>query len=272
MKRISTLTLVAVLTLSMMVLMNVGRAQGRTILVFSSDVFHGQSSAYPVVALDNLGLVYKYVYDDGAAFLGNLTSQSWDLVVVDEPGLTVESAYDALNSYVSGGGKLVISTYHMSDTPSSSLWATLGVANPVSFDTPIDVFQLDTSHSIFHRPNTLPNPLTGWTDYWADDGDAVEVIGTGVAIGGNEGGPMLVVGNGGRTIFNGFLWDELTSGSPKPYGVALIENEVSYVLGIAVGGEILSVDVLSIFAPYLLYAAVISATALAIVKRKRLFP
>ena len=112
----------------------------------------------------------------------------------------------------------------------AALAAAFGVSQVSTFDSPQDVYRWDAAHPIFTHVNSVGD-LTTWTDQWFDDGDrlALGADPTAYAVAGFTGAPALgqgaiIVGNQGRTIYNGFLFDELTG------GVALIENEILYAL------------------------------------------
>lgn len=246
------------------------------ILVFSSDTDLSVPNRYPVQALDNLGFSYQYVGNDASSFLTFLTTQSWDLVVIDEPG-SLSNAWDQLNTYVMDGGCLIYSTYYMSYMDGHPLWAALGVAYVSSFNSPLDVYQWDTAHPIFTTPNALPNPMDGFNDDWGDNGDIVSTVGDGTAIGGSTASPsadiLLVVANGGKTVFNGFLLADM-DGDADTDGtidaIELWENEIMFVLQscAAVGGEILPINALRVIAPYLLILALVVGTTGVLYKKR----
>lgn len=253
------------------------------ILVYSSDFDLAAPDRYPVQALDNLGLPYTYVANDATAFLHLLTSYDWCMVVIDEPSNT-NDAWDALYDYVASGGCLIYSTWYMFDMPDHPLWAAMGVSFVNYFDLPKDVYQWDTYHPIFNDPNPLPNPMTGFSNDWHIDGEIVSTVGDGTAIGGATPSPsadiLLVVANGGKTVFNGFLFAEMDGDSDtdgKPDAVELIENEVMFVLGMCmptpptpVGGEIIPTDFLATTAPWIIAGLAVLAIGLRINSNKRI--
>ena len=93
---------------------------------------------------------------------------------------------------------------------------------------PRDVYSWNAGHPIWAGVSTL----TSWTDpIWIDNGDAMDAVGSGVSLGGfvaaagTAGESAIVLGNGGRTIYNGFLFDDITDVN----GIRLIENEIRFL-------------------------------------------
>ena len=91
-----------------------------------------------------------------------------------------------------------------------------------------DVYRWDAGHAIFNDPNAVGD-ITSWgSDVWADDGDELGLVGGAVALAGFTVSPTadmaaIVLGNGGMTIYNGFLFDNMTSPD-------LIANEINFLL------------------------------------------
>jgi hypothetical protein len=99
-----------------------------------------------------------------------------------------------------------------------------------SFETPQDVYRWVPGHNIFNVPNVVGDQ-TSWSNEWIDDGDALMPLAGAQAIAGftpslNSRQAAIVLGNSGRTIYNGFLFDELNA----PDSVNLIANEITYVI------------------------------------------
>jgi len=177
-------------------------------------------------ALTSLGL--GYTLSNSGNFNTQLTSGAWDLVVVDVPSTIPSGGFGALNAYVAGGGRAIISYWNLQGDP--ALAAAFEVAQASSFSTPQNVSLWDPGHPIFNSPNSVGN-LTSWTDFWADDGDRLNTVGSAIALAGFTGAPSannaaIVLGNSGRTIYNGFLFDELND----PTGTNLFANEIQFLL------------------------------------------
>lgn len=101
-----------------------------------------------------------------------------------------------------------------------------------SFNTPKNVYRWVPGHNIFNIPNLVGN-LTSWTDAWVDDGDGLALVPlagaqalAGFTTSLVSGEAAIVLGNSRRTIYNGFLFDELNA----PVSVNLIANEIMYVV------------------------------------------
>jgi hypothetical protein len=128
-----------------------------------------------------------------------------------------------LINYVEGGGNAIVS-FHQA----AVLEGAFEVAQVSSFTTPRDVYSWNAGHPIWAGVSTL----TSWTDpIWIDNGDAMDAVGSGVSLGGfvaaagTAGESAIVLGNGGRTIYNGFLFDDITDVN----GIRLIENEIRFL-------------------------------------------
>ena len=97
-----------------------------------------------------------------------------------------------------------------------------------SINSAQDVYAWETGHPVFNTPNVLGD-LTNWqSDYWADNGDRLNAINGAEALAGftasaTAGEAAIVLGNDGRTIYNGFLFDDLVD-------YEIIANEVNCVL------------------------------------------
>ncbi len=147
-----------------------------------------------------------------------LLSGSWDLVVVDCPSNTPAGGWATFIDYLGNGGKGIMSFWMLQDE--ADLQSAFDVSVVSSFDTPQNVNA--TGHPIF---NGLGN-LTSWTDQWADDGDELSALsGADVLATFSNGNAAIVLGNGGRTIYNGFIFDELND----PDGTHLIANEITFL-------------------------------------------
>jgi hypothetical protein len=94
---------------------------------------------------------------------------------------------------------------------------------------PQDVYAWTAAHPIWAG---VASPVTGWSDIWADDGDRLDPLGSAVSLGGfvaaagTAGQSAIILGNSGRTIYNGFLFDEISATN----GVLLIQNEISFLV------------------------------------------
>jgi hypothetical protein len=199
-----------------------GRSGAATLLIYDQNTTNQRAQA----AATSLG--HTFTVAGAADFNAQLTGGTWDAVVIDAPS-TVPSDWTPLINYIAGGGKVIMSFWTLQTE--AALAAAFDVSVVSSFTSPQDVFVWDTGHPVFNAPNPVGD-LTSWTDQWFDDGDmlALEALSGATAIAGFTAAPSansgaIVIGNGGRTIYNGFLFDEAND------SVGLIANQIEFVLG-----------------------------------------
>jgi MYXO-CTERM domain-containing protein len=110
---------------------------------------------------------------------------------------------------------------------------------PGAFRDAVPLYRWSASHAIFTTPNSVPNIVSGITDVWGTNGPYMTAYGGAIELGGGTvsstpGMAMIVLGNSGRTIFNGFVFDDYGSADNDADGVndclELIQNEVRYLL------------------------------------------
>ncbi len=219
-------------------------------ILLYDDSQHG----FAAQALRNLGYAVT-TSGNLADFNSYLSTQTWHLVVADNPGNSSSGTLSLLKGFVNAGGRLAISTWQTGKYPSDALWATLGSTSGQAPDSDVHpVYKWTSSHQIFTTPNSVPNftamKYTGW-DVDAFPGSAT---GTGTALGGIATAAIannatIFVANGGRTVFNAFLLDDAVDeydvandvdADSKADAVEYWENQVVFLLsqpGIAaVGG------------------------------------
>ena len=187
-------------------------------------------------ALSRLG--YRYTLATSTTLDTLLASRDWDLVVVDAPSNRPNSGFNELISYVKGGGRLALSTWRL--TQLSDLCDVLGVSAVETFEEGVPpIYRWDPTHALFTAPRSVPD-LTTWLDPgYVADADRLKPVATGAtAVAGFTATPSeeqaaLVIGSGGKTIVNGFLWDEAVQDDDAD-GVSdcveLVMNEVLFLL------------------------------------------
>ena len=208
------------------------------VLVYTDDADVYPSSRYPIVALDNLGIDYAHYADDPHGFVTALTSQAWDLVIVDHCNWYALGQYwTELEAYVHRGGFLILDTFDIDGSHSepTTLWDTLGVQWVSDMPDPEPVYRWIPAHPIFTFPNTVGD-LTSYVQGYYDGGDHVAAT-TGTPIAGftsspTEGNAAIVVGNAYRTLLMSFRlcefrYDQDADG--KLDAVELWENAVASV-------------------------------------------
>jgi len=224
-------------------------ASAASILLYDENT----SNDIPQQALSNLGMAYTVA---GSGNFNSLltTGGPWDLVIMDVPSTIPSGGFSALGTYIAGGGRAMLSYWDLDIDPSLASAFEASVAS--SFTTPQNVHSWNAGHPVWAGVGSL----TSWNDIWGDNGDRLNATGSGVALGGFVPGAgtlneaAIVLGNGGRTIVNGFLFDEINDTN----GVRLVENEIRFLLD---GTAVPEPGTLALFG--------ISLAGLAAVRRRR---
>ncbi len=226
MKKLIAICLVATIILAISF---VGQTEAAQILLFD-DSTHNH---YAQAALNNLSL--SYTIGNSSTFNPLLEGGSWDLVVVDCPSSIPNTEWTPLINYINSDGRVIMSFWYLDNNGGfgdPALAGAFDVSVTYSFDIPQNVYRWVPGHNIFNIPN-LVGDLTGWNDPWIDDGDALALVplSGAQALAGFTTSPVsgeaaIVLGNSGRTLYNGFLFDELNA----PVSTDLIANEIMYVI------------------------------------------
>ncbi|MEK7995782.1 MAG: hypothetical protein AAB403_18445 [Planctomycetota bacterium] len=187
-------------------------------------------------AATNLGLPHTRAF--ATDFNTLITSQTWGLVVMDLPSNEPGSGWQTnLINHINGGGKAIHSHWHP-----NTLWAALQAAFEVSNQgahQTVTFYQWN-SHPLFSAPNSVLGLFDVWVDVWATNGFYLQPTGSAQAAAGFTASPAanqaaIVIGNGGRTIFNGFLFDDYYPADKDLDSVRdiveLLENEIAAVCG-----------------------------------------
>jgi hypothetical protein len=214
-----------------------------SILVYTDvNTENGYGDTYIQQALANLGLsdAAAVYFQDPAGFNTALTTQQWDLVIVDHALLFASpDFFPALGAYLDNGGNVIVSTYDadQSNHNMATLLNDMGITGATTFSTPRPVYKALSLHPIFNTPNTVPN-ITIIDDEYIDDGDSLTINPAISAMAGVFDSAMssygaIIVRNDGKGIFNSFVLDEADSDEDadgKLDAVELWENEIMYVL------------------------------------------
>ncbi|MCA8962728.1 MAG: hypothetical protein KDC38_19530, partial [Planctomycetes bacterium] len=155
------------------------------------------------------------IFDDPTAMQQALESGDFDLAVVVEENvvLSVELA-DALASFVAAGGKAILSYWDLdgSNGPGAAaiLRDTFGIAATSSFDQPQSISRWRDESRLYL--DVQPYTPDG-TSFLVDNGDRLSPAPGAVPLAGFTALPSandaaIVIANGGRTIVNGFLFDD----------------------------------------------------------------
>jgi hypothetical protein len=168
-----------------------------------------------------------------ATFNGLLTGGTWDKVVVDEPAnFSPTGGWGPLVDYVNGGGAAVVSYWNWDQEP--ALRTAFGATGTVGGDITLVGATLEDmgTTSLFAG---VPMPHSSWFNNWADDGDrfALAAGSIGAAKLSAFAEPVIMVGNGGRTIANPALdewqgdgavqlWTNMINAVPEPSTLMLL--------------------------------------------------
>jgi subtilisin family serine protease len=183
------------------------------ILVYADDAYHTSPDTYIDQALQRLGLAYTAFYDANFTGFENalLNDGPWDVVVFGNDNFfPPTSVFDALNTYVTGGGKLVLNSWTVGPNSSHPLWTTLGfqfIGN--DFDPPDPVHWWQPDHPVFSDPESVPEFTDLESGRYGIYGQQAEPLANFEALAGYTGTPApnqaaMVLGNDNRTIFKGF--------------------------------------------------------------------
>lgn len=225
------------------------RVDAQEILLYDHESIRQNARA----ALGDLGLSYSNSTIN--SFNTQIAAQPWDLVIVDAPGeipVNINAGampdygsteWDALRTYIAGGGKVIMSFWEATDSPTFSYTEMeapedfgLNQTGSSLYDSGNghqSVYFWDATHPFF---DGLTGPLTPAEDFLDPAGNFV----LGTFLNATTGTPVagftdnaaqtfqsaIIVGNDGRTVYNGFLFDELISDD----GRMLIANQISTLL------------------------------------------
>ncbi|MBD3160212.1 MAG: hypothetical protein GF309_15650 [Candidatus Lokiarchaeota archaeon] len=188
-------------------------------------------------ALNELGMDFYLVFADQYLNL-SLHHRTWELIVVDNPWSSVDDAYDAMFDHVEGGGRFVMSSYRVDNSPSEPLWSLLGFQYITEMPDKTELHIWDESHPIFNTPYDYS--VANFTPTWDynDEGDVLGVFPNATALGGNSSSydvnhSVIVLGNEGRTLFNGYLIDQFQGDlddSTYSDNFELWLNEIAFVM------------------------------------------
>lgn len=198
---------------------------GEVVVYYSCSI-----NTYVQDALSNLGWSYTG-YDDTEelAFQADVANGA-DVVVYSCPSNYEPTSMGVLDTYVNGGGRLIMSFWGVSQWLSSGLWSTMEIVWLSDYYIPLPFYAWETSHDIFNSPNIISFPLD-FNDDWVLDGQRLNAVtDAGVILGGytnlvTTGEGSMILGNDGHTIFNGFCIDAGIEAQIVP----LIENELIYI-------------------------------------------
>ncbi|MCA8962807.1 MAG: hypothetical protein KDC38_19925 [Planctomycetes bacterium] len=225
-----SLTILSVLLVSFIIS---STARGQQVLVYDPSV---QQNIGEQAAID-AGYTVTAVVSD-VAFDLEVSTGTWDLISIDVPssGMT-QTVVDAVANHIAAGGKAMIGFWNLDAAIGDGLRTAFQVETAVDYTFPLPIYAWDVSHPIFTVPNLIASPIPIGQDAWADDGDRMTAAATSVELGGfvdtaTTGEAAIILGNDGRTICNGFVYDSFVPTDLIP----LIQNEMAFLIGGSGGG------------------------------------
>lgn len=148
------------------------------------------------------------------SFVTQLESGGFDIAILDlTDGRPNGPWVDALDNFIARGGCGIVTVQDPADA------AALGALLEASIGTSHDDLAVTrwNSSALFDSSEVVPSPLSPVDDAWDPNGFRLEPLGGATADAGFVPDPAvneaaIVVGNGGRTILNGFLMDDFYPG------------------------------------------------------------
>jgi hypothetical protein len=187
-------------------------------------------------ALGGLGYDYTLATTWDAIEIALSGKTDWDLIVINSYDNSAgTTTLDALNSYISSGGKLIFAHWQAGDFSSHPISSSMGISYISSFTTPIN-FSLTDEATILNTPNVLPNDFIWTNNQYNVDGQIVEALEGATVLATFSGYPSsgaIVLNEGGNTVFNAFQSDNFSgdsNSSGKDDVQELIENQIIYLL------------------------------------------
>jgi PKD repeat protein len=210
---------------------------------FSRQLLLYESSPYLHVGLEALNRLNQRAWlADDFDFNTMLASQSWNMVVGDVPNWVPQEAgnWQPFADWIGAGGYALLSTWNLENQ--TALAAAFGVSAGPNLDEVPPVYEWDTGPPLFDFREQVPTAITSWLDYYWDLGvdanrltstgpDTVEIAG--FTVGPTTGEAAVVMGNGGRTLIDGFLWDDEyqdADGDGLQDATELVMNQILLIL------------------------------------------
>lgn len=203
---------------------------------FDALYFNESDNSLGGMALNNLSFVVTTVTSE-SAFQTQLTSQPWDIVVVERymTPFSPEAA-NSLVGYTDAGGRAVLSYYDLDGSDRSDSAAVLrsgyGITNANDLAAQSAVYTWNGS-PLSTTPNAVDVVNPGAASTYLDHGDRLSGGANLQELGGlsstpSEGQALVLFASVKRSIINGFLYDEMD----ETGGTDLMENEITYLIAI----------------------------------------
>jgi len=166
-------------------------------------------------ALNELGIDFYLTFDDYYLNL-SLNLYDWKIVIIDNPWKAFStSVLTTLNEYVKEGGRLLMSTFRVDLIPTHPLWARLGFAFEQEQPGSSSLYIWAATHAIFNVPVDYGAARFDPIRDYGDEGDLLRVYPNATALAGytateTANNSNIVLGNGGKTLYNGYLIDQFS--------------------------------------------------------------
>jgi hypothetical protein len=221
---------------STLVLAAVVPARAQDALVFDSSA--GQASGAGVFLAVALGLdpvIASAQSSTALDFTSQVALGGWEILVVDTTGGAPAGPWQQALVDAIADGTCVVAT--IADPTDAALLAPAFEASIVGTHGPLAVHNW-APHQVFFHEDLVPNPLNPVDDNYEPNGYRLDPIGTGQAMAGFVPNPAageaaIISGYFGRTLFNGFLFDDFAPANADADGrddaTELGVNEVLWV-------------------------------------------
>ncbi len=198
----------------------------------------GPGEMYYDQALGNLGLSRTLVTSMVDFSMELNSGTNWDLVIVNSyRSWFSHTDLDVLSNRVANGKYTIFYAWDISSYVDHPLLTNLGVSYVSSFDSPSDIYPVDSGLPLFNDPNQVPWFLDWTDDQWGTDGEYVDVL-PGASQQAyfvyNSASYAIVINSDQSSIFNAF--EAMNYNRDYDYDgkmdvLELIENEISYLVG-----------------------------------------
>lgn len=207
-------------------------ASAQTILIYDENTTNMRA----IDAATRLGLTFTR--GRAADFNTLLRGSRWDLVIVDMPSTEPSGMWQAaIVDHIAAGGRAIHTQWQSASL--GGLGAAYQVTVGLGHDTlPFYRWSMD---SLFTTPQVVPDRFTMIMDLWGTNGFYLEPMMGARAAAGFTMTPTanqaaIVIGNSGRTIFNGFLFDDYAAFDTDADGIPditeLVMNEIALLAAI----------------------------------------
>jgi hypothetical protein len=211
------------------------------ILLFTTWLAYNNPAAE---ALRDLGMKFELARDT-SYLVDFMDSEEWNLIIIDQSNtLFSDTQLDKIYAYVNDGGTLLMSYYGINFDDTHPVWSKLGVEYSADLSGTPTLYLWDKTHPIFNKPNDHSDANYTAGAVFVDDGDSVTVLAGFTALAGRTASvqadnAFIVLGNNGKTLFNSYLIDGLTTDtddSTYQDCIELWQNEISFMTTPSGGG------------------------------------